>query len=1054
MIEKLNTDAIGPLLAVAEQAADPQLCLAALDAASRFPLAEDAWQELARLLGRLLADQAPGSATRQAALILATRIPLLSVRRRLRDVARNDDDPDSAALAEALAQVGDPSQIEPLLDRAAAGDEEAFALLAAVPVEARLTDPALVPAPPANASDTTRYWHALVRARLGDFAPLDTILEGEGPEPELFWGSPWNAYDAIAAVRPVPEALRDHLLAMLARLQDTPQVRTVELIVWAATGIADAEGNALDVSAAVPSTAGAAAPGDAAQTARALSLAELLPQQLFEQGLSADEEALLAHLPADRVADLVTATVAEANRRVRVPRAGHAGAIITPGPADAAIGLIDRLPVAGQWPAATLAMQQITADQPALDDDQMAWVIAHDHSERVIQELTALVTPDRSAAEQLHILKLLGSAGDHQAGRGGSPWRGAGPGSAAPIIGRGSLIDDQVRELSRDVETELAGTDWEDQWAAEPERSAGSRQPEGERDARLVHAQILQNGQRRNTFLAGSDNVIRCWIGLPEPERAAVADDAIPTVHIPPEGLTLDVELCWGEQTDKKQLVLPADRTARTADCDLHIHVPEGECHVSALILFRYLGRAFEVVQVNAEAIGPDDPERPEHEVRVLVQASLREVIELPERTAYDTCVVSRRNVGESQDGQAPGATLWMFGGTAANRCDLRGTEAALAWLNDDLFITQKSLVRRRAAQGTGSGEDLLDAGDSDVRRLLRDMARHGSAIHKQLRSSICKDPGERIQLLNLEPDAYVPLEFVYDRGYPADDARLCDGWLEALRSDSPDCPVCSQENLTPRQLRWTPTICPLGFWSLQKIIERRDPAGAAGEPDSAHPSAPTPERRQLRAIDDILFASSHYVPAEEREVTWTALRQQFSAPSLADDWDQWLDALEARHRPLLVMLPHHDAEAGLDFLEIGDEGLPPAKGHLSRGQLDEYYINPARREPGPIVLLLGCRTAAQTEVGYVQLARRFQQLHSSIVVGTLAQVLGRHAAPVARELVAQLVAEEDADADFGRIMRRVRRRMLAKGYLMALCLVALGDAEWRLTPLHHTGSG
>ena len=67
--------------------------------------------------------------------------------------------------------------------------------------------------------------------------------------------------------------------------------------------------------------------------------------------------------------------------------------------------------------------------------------------------------------------------------------------------------------------------------------------------------------------------------------------------------------------------------------------------------------------------------------------------------------------------------------------------------------------------------------------------------------------------------------------------------------------------------------------------------------------------------------------------------------------------------------------------------------------------------------------------------------------MGTLAKILGRHAAPVARELVSQLVAVNDADTDFGTIMRRVRRRMLARGFLMSLCLVALGDAEWRLTP-------
>ena len=100
------------------------------------------------------------------------------------------------------------------------------------------------------------------------------------------------------------------------------------------------------------------------------------------------------------------------------------------------------------------------------------------------------------------------------------------------------------------------------------------------------------------------------------------------------------------------------------------------------------------------------------------------------------------------------------------------------------------------------------------------------------------------------------------------------------------------------------------------------------------------------------------------------------------------------------------------------------------------------------MVLLLGCRTDAPTDLGYVGLARCFQQLPVSIILGTLAQVLGRHAAPVAREMVAQLASVDDPDTDFGTIMRRVRRRMLARGYLMALCLVALGDAEWRLTPV------
>ena len=1107
MTEMVDVVAVAPLLALAEDTDDPQMRLAALDAASRFPLDEEAWQRYAGVLGKVIRDETP--ALRSAALTLATRVPLLSVREHLRDLTEDLTDPDRDAVARALAQVGDVSQVRNLLAQAEAGDEAAFALLATTPLEDALVSTDQIPTPPPVASGTTRFWHALVLARLGDYGLLDAILAGEEPEPELFWGSPWTAYDAIAAIRPVPDAMHDQLLAILALLGESEQARLAQLTVWAVTGIADAEGTPPTINVPVD----AAASPSAVQVAQAIAVAEQLPEQLFDNALSSEELATLSQLPSERVAGLVIETVIAGNRRMQTAYAGHAGVFIEPLLGNEVIDLVDRLPRTDDWPVAALAEQQILTNYPILDDDQMAWVIARDRPERVIRELTRLLNTPRPTHDQLHILQLLRGAGDYYAGRGCSPWRGAGASTGgAPAIGRGPLIDDQLDTAIRaptstapdgygyieeemaagepafDAPTELSVDDAakfevgqlpsrdrglaidpgnveyerDDGFAyttaspespdLQPDETETTEQPE--QDPRRVHAQIRHDGQRRNSFVVGADNVIRCWIGLKAPEHAAVSDRHIPHVTIPAGGLPLEVELCWGDQHDRKSLLLPENRTARTADCDLNIHVPEGKREVSVLILFRYRGRAFEVVQVSAKALAPGEPEQPEHVVQVRVQASLREVIDLPDRIPYDTCAVSLHDDGEPPDAQqAPSATLWMFGGAGANRYDLEGTEAALEWLNQDLFTTQKSLVRRRASQGAGAAGDLLDAKDPDVLRLLRDMARHGSAIHKQLRAGICKDPGERIQLLNLEPSAYVPLEFVYDRGYPADDARLCDGWLAALQSDAPTCPTCSQLTLTPRQLRWTPAICPLGFWSLQKIIERRDPAGAVPETGTAHPSAPNPARRKLPVIDDTVFASSHYVPVEERQATRDALQQQFTHPGLADDWDQWLDALEERYRPLLVMLPHHDAVAGLDFLEIGDEQLPPLKGHLSRGQLDEYYINPAGIEPGPIVLLLGCRTGAPTEVGYVQLARSFQQLRASIVVGTLAQVLGRHAAPVARELVTQLLAVEDADADFGSIMRRVRRRMLAKGYLMALCLVALGDADWHLTPRNAPGN-
>jgi len=269
------------------------------------------------------------------------------------------------------------------------------------------------------------------------------------------------------------------------------------------------------------------------------------------------------------------------------------------------------------------------------------------------------------------------------------------------------------------------------------------------------------------------------------------------------------------------------------------------------------------------------------------------------------------------------------------------------------------------------------------------------------------------------------------------------------LLSDVDECPVCSQQVLTDEQRTWTETICPLGFWSLQKILERLDP-----ETPYTQITAPSGDRPDLPAISDVLFASSHKVKAKDREKVWKLLTSNFSKPNQADDWQQWKQILNESHPPLLLLIPHNDTEAGLDYLEIGDKGLDHHKGRLSRGQLTNHYVNPQGIEPGPIVLILGCRTGAQTEVGYVHLTRRFQMLHTSIVVGTLAQVLGRHAAPVASEFVAQLVAVNDTKLDFGTIMRRVRRRMFANGFLMSLCLVALGDADWHLTPRQTTSSG
>jgi hypothetical protein len=880
--------------------------------------------------------------------------------------------------------------------------------MAAMPVEDVLAPsdvPALMP------DDAPAFWRALVLARLGEFGPLDAFFSGQVPAPSIFWGSPWSAYDAIARVRPVPEPMRAHLLESLALLDITPQERLpahdtqrlLQLTVWAATGIANAEGYLIVASEPTPPAPPAPA----------------LAQNDFD---------FFEYLPQDSAAAQVQHVFAQGNRQAMALDPNIPAPIVL---GNHIVELIGHMPVGADWPVAALAAGQIETERPALADSQLAWVIARAQAGHLIGELAGLMTARHGTIERLRVLDLLGTAADCQGGRAGSPMLGAG-GAGSTLTGRGELIDDTELRSARAM--------------APPKMQAEMAAPEKIADVeeRRVNVRILHQGKPRNSFVAGADNTIRCWIGLQE-KNSAAADQPIAKLDIPPEGLPLTVQLVWRDgsgqdHTDSQPMLLPPGRTARTGDCDLLLHVPAGERYVSAEILFRYSGSLFEAVRVEAFALDADETEGPQHEIRVRVQASRREVIELPDRQKVDaTIVYGNDNPGTPPVAGALGSpSLRIFGRNQVGSFDLSDATSAIKWLNETLFTTEKLVVRRHAT-GDAAAQEELDADDPDVRVLLRDMARHGAGLYNQLIDQGFTDPGDRIQVLNLEPDSYVPIEFVYDRGYPVSKAKLCMEGLHALHAGAAACPVCSTP-VAADQRSNAPLICVFGFWSLRKVIERVA-SGAAGQP-----SVPAQQRRSLPVIDAAAFASSHIVPEDERKATRKVLQESFSQFYMAEDWHQWADAVK-QQPPLLVVLPHHGVQAALDYLEIGDEALDEDLGKLSHAQISPQFVNPQGRDPGPIVLLLGCQTAAQSDTGYVGITRRIQQQHASIVLGTLAQILGRHAAPLARELVAQLTAVDDPTADFGTIMRLVRRRMLARGYLMAMCLVALGDAEWRLAP-------
>ncbi len=1058
----LDADAIAPLLERAAHTATPAVALGALGAATRFPLVPSAWHVVAVALARLIDREAPGSPARREALALGVRVPLLSFRQHLRGLSEDPGEPDREVLQQALARVGDASTIASVLARASDGPAAAIEALAALPIEQQLQLQDLPPLPD-DADGITRFWWAFARARLGDTVALDAVLAGEVGTVELFDGSPWAAYEAVARVRPLPEALQRHLLMLLERLEhdpgpaDSPDVQRMrQLTVWAATGVRDADGQEPPAPSAPAPVLGHRRVGTGGDggDARALALRRQLPAVLFDGTLAVEAVEDLHGLPRGASPALIVEVLREGGRRAAaLPDAAPVSSML----GNRIVDLIRHCPIDGPEPVTEYARAALDATRRPLDDGQLAWVLARDEPAHLIHELTLLSAAVPSVEAQLAVLAWLAGAGDCLAGRDAGPARGAGPSGGG--VGGVALIDDLagLHQAQRPDESPPPSDARAEPSPERPKRGVAGRARPGTRgapapapaaaeaEARRVHARILQGGQVRQTFVAGVDNTIRCWIGLPEAGSTSTAEP-IPHTPIPAAGLPLTVQLCWRDgdgqdHHDACELVLPAERTARTRDCDLRLHVPDGERYVRAEIVFLFGGRIFEAVLLEAFALAPDEPQEPTHQIRLRVQASRRQVIELPDSPPVDTVVLSDPPPPPDGATAAAAPTLRRFGGAAPGHFDLRRASTAIAWLNETLHVTQTVIVRKQAAPPGAARRpaDEFDESDAIAREMLRDMARHGTLLYKELRDQGFGDPGGRIQILGDAADDHVPLEFVYDRGYPSSKAQWCTEGLQALKAGADGCPVCRFPGVEDDSGS-VGVLCPYGFWSLRKVIERVTPM-ADGEG-----SDPGAGRRLLPAMTSVAFASSHNVPEAERLATRSALEASFDTVLCADDWQQWRQVVR-QHPTLLLVLPHHGVQAQLDYLEIGDARLDEDLGKLSAAQIDARVVNPDGRDPGPVVLLLGCQTASVTETGYGDLARRIQKQHASIVLGTLAQILGRHAAPIAREFAQALAQVPGPETDFGSVMLQVRRRMLARGCLIAMCLVALGDAQWRLQP-------
>jgi len=332
---------------------------------------------------------------------------------------------------------------------------------------------------------------------------------------------------------------------------------------------------------------------------------------------------------------------------------------------------------------------------------------------------------------------------------------------------------------------------------------------------------------------------------------------------------------------------------------------------------------------------------------------------------------------------------------------------------------------------------NLYEALDSDdTVDLLRSIAQHGWNLYETLIFDTGLDEArmrkaERIQIVSATPTSYFPAEFLYSFEAPDPDAKLCPGAAAALVSEDGKCQEAHSRT----------HVCPTGFWSLSKVVERHafvkedldlDASFALYDATDFHESPTVDPLRHL------VFAASQKVDGFDSTAT-NELQQRATAVSAGctpiDSLDTWRTAVEDERPSLFVFLPHHFRSGTHEMFEMG----PTLEIQPSEVRKDLVRRDDA---PQPLVLLVGCETV-DTRIAFDSFVQKFRRYGASVVISTFATILGRHAAPATSEFLEELDRRlASGPVRLGDVLFDIRRKLLADGKPMVLGLTSYGDAD------------
>jgi hypothetical protein len=434
----------------------------------------------------------------------------------------------------------------------------------------------------------------------------------------------------------------------------------------------------------------------------------------------------------------------------------------------------------------------------------------------------------------------------------------------------------------------------------------------------------------------------------------------------------------------------------------------------------------------------PDAPRAAARRMTFEVEAVVRRnLATLDDRRWFDACLVLNHTSAQK-------AAMTAAGRGGAHIASLDEIKDQLTAING--LLNKVALDQEPYHQGLTSDENA---------KLLVALASHGHWLYRKLvLGYIDKSPAgpalrnsEYLQIVSTHPDAMVPLEFVYEYEPPDDGVKVCPNAIRALKAGA--CPASCVPQDSP-----APHVCPLGFWGLRKVIERHVNVDAASLPAAAAAKVvaePDIGRNVLTLNGPALLATSKEVDAgfdaagrgskpsrklqEQLQSAW-----QKQPVNAVLTWPEWKKSVGAAPPVLIVALPHAGGKGAEISLEISGDVIKSKF-------ISKAYVWPDPGKPAPIALLLGCDVVntAYSEA-YTRHVTVFRDAHAALVLGTVATVFGKDAADMAGRLVDHLVKAVRAKPGcFGEVLRQAKREAVADSLMIALCLVAFGDADWRV---------